>query len=138
LGCSTLCPGAVCGLLCDLAGISWGTALLAVFLIAVTSALFGLMIAVSAKEVFEAQTLSNFFRFPMLFLCGLFMPIGSLPVFLRPISYLLPLTYGTDLLSGAILGAGMLAPALCILILLAFAAALFAFCQYNIRRKWIL
>lgn len=122
----------------DLAGISWGTALLAVFLIAVTSALFGLMIAVSAKEVFEAQTLSNFFRFPMLFLCGLFMPIGSLPVFLRPISYLLPLTYGTDLLSGAILGAGMLAPALCILILLAFAAALFAFCQYNIRRKWIL
>lgn len=121
----------------SLSGINWGAVLLAVFLIAVTSTLLGLMIAVSAKEVFEAQTFSNFFRFPMLFLCGLFIPISSLPVFLRPISYLLPLTYGTDLLGGAILGTGVLSPVLCILILLAFAAALFAFCQYNIRRKWI-
>lgn len=122
----------------DLVGINWGAVLLAVFLIAVTSTLLGLMIAVSAKEVFEAQTFSNFFRFPMLFLCGLFLPISSLPIFLRPLSYLLPLTYGTDLLSGAILGASMLSPVLCVLILLAFTAALFAFCQYNIRRNWIL
>jgi ABC-2 type transport system permease protein len=122
----------------DLAGINWGAVLLAVFLIAVTSTLLGLMIAVSAKEVFEAQTFSNFFRFPMLFLCGLFLPVSSLPVFLRPISYLLPLTYGTDLLGGAILGVGTLPPVLCVLILLVFATVLFTFCQYNIRRKWIL
>ena len=122
----------------DLAVISWGVVLLAVFLIAVTSTLLGLLIAVSAKEVFEAQTFSNFFRFPMLFLCGLFLPVSSLPVFLRPISYLLPLTYGTDFLREAILGAGTLPPMLCALILLVFATVLFTFCQYNIRRKWIL
>jgi ABC-2 type transport system permease protein len=122
----------------DLDGINWSVVLLAVFLIAVTSTLLGLMIAVSAKEVFEAQTFSNFFRFPMLFLCGLFLPISSLPVFLRPLSYLLPLTYGTDLLSGSILGTNMLSPVLCVLILLAFTGGLFAFCQHNIRRKWIL
>lgn len=122
----------------SLAGINWVSVLTAVFLIAVTSALFGLTIAVSAKEVFEAQTLSNFFRFPMLFLCGLFLPISSLPVFLRPLSYLLPLTYGTDLLGRAILGAGMMPSILCILTLFAFAAILFAFCQHSIRRKWIL
>lgn len=122
----------------DLAVISWGVVLLAVFLIAVTSTLLGLLIAVSAKEVFEAQTFSNFFRFPMMFLCGLFLPVSSLPVFLRPISYLLPLTYGTDLLGGAILGVGTLPPVLCVLILLVFATVLFTFCQYNIRRKWIL
>ncbi|MVB10541.1 Inner membrane transport permease YadH [Caprobacter fermentans] len=122
----------------DLAGINWGAVLLAVFLIAVTSTLLGLMIAVSAKEVFEAQTFSNFFRFPMLFLCGLFLPISSLPIFLRPLSYLLPLTYGTDLLSGSILGVSILSPVLCILVLFAFTAALFVFCQYNIRKKWIL
>lgn len=122
----------------DLAGINWGSVLLAVLLIAVTSTLLGLVIAVSAKEVFEAQTFSNFFRFPMLFLCGLFLPINSLPVFLRPLSYLLPLTYGTDLLNGAILGVSLLSPVLCILILLAFTGGLFAYCQYNIRRKWIL
>jgi ABC-2 type transport system permease protein len=122
----------------NLAGINWGGVLLAVFLIAVTSTLLGLMIAVSAKEVFEAQTFSNFFRFPMLFLCGLFIPISSLPVFLRPLSFLLPLTYGTDLLNRWILGASMMSPALSIVILLGFAAALFALCQYNIQRKWIL
>jgi ABC-2 type transport system permease protein len=122
----------------DLAGINWGIVLLAVFLIAVTSTLLGLTIAVSAKEIFEVQTFSNFFRFPMLFLCGLFLPISSLPFFLRPLSYLLPLTYGTDLLSGSILGASMLSPILSVLILIIFALALFALCQLSIRRKWIL
>jgi ABC-2 type transport system permease protein len=122
----------------DLAGISWGVVLLAVFLIAVTSTLLGLVIAVSAKEVFEAQTFSNFFRFPMLFLCGLFLPVSSLPMVLRFFSYLLPLTYGTDLLGGAILGTSMMPPGLCILILIAFAAVLFAFCRHSVQRKWIL
>jgi ABC-2 type transport system permease protein len=61
-----------------------GVTLLAVLLIAITSTLLGLLIAVSAKQVFEAQTFSNFFRFPMLFLCGLFVPLSSLPVFVRP------------------------------------------------------
>ncbi len=118
--------------------INWGVVLLAVFLIAVTSTLLGLVIAVSAKEVFEAQTFSNFFRFPMLFLCVLFIPISSLPVFLRPLSYLLPLTYGTDLLNGAIFNTSVLSPMLSIVILLIFVIGLFAFCQYNIQRKWIL
>ncbi len=68
----------------DLVGINWSAVLLSVFLIAVTSTLLGLMIAVSAKEVFEAQTFSNFFRFPMLFLCGLFLLISSLPIFCAP------------------------------------------------------
>jgi ABC-2 type transport system permease protein len=131
-------PVVFAALFVDLAGINWVAMLLAVFLIAVTSTLLGLMIAVSAKEVFEAQTLSNFFRFPMLFLCGLFLPISSLPVFLKPISYLLPLTYGTDLLGAAILGKGVLPPVLSVLILIAFSAILFTLCQYNIRRKWIL
>lgn len=122
----------------DLSEVNWVSVLLAVFLTALTSALMGLVIAVSAKEVFEAQTLSNFFRFPMLFLCGLFLPISSLPVCLRPISYMLPLTYGTDLLNSSILGASAMPPVLCIAVLLVFAILLFEFCQYSISRKWIL
>ncbi|MGB4164424.1 MAG: ABC transporter permease, partial [Bacillota bacterium] len=108
----------------DLSEVNWVSVLLAVFLTALTSALMGLVIAVSAKEVFEAQTLSNFFRFPMLFLCGLFLPISSLPVCLRPISYMLPLTYGTDLLNSSILGASAMPPVLCIAVLLVFAILL--------------
>lgn len=122
----------------DLAGINWGGIVLAVFLIAVTSTLLGLLIAVSAKEVFEAQTFSNFFRFPMLFLCGLFLPIEKLPVFIKPVSFFLPLTYGTDMLNGLITGSRLISPMLNVVVMLAFAAVLFAVCQYNIKRKWIM
>ena len=109
-----------------------------ILLIAITSTLLGLLIAVSAKQVFEAQTFSNFFRFPMLFLCGLFMPLASLPIFLRPVSFCLPLTYGTDILSGAIAGSNMLSPMLCVPVLIGFIVLLFAICRHNINRKWIM
>ncbi|MBM3707675.1 MAG: hypothetical protein FJW69_04940 [Actinobacteria bacterium] len=55
----------------------------------VVSTLFGLLIAVSAKEVCKAQTFSNFFRFPMIFLCGMFITLASLPFYIRPLSYIL-------------------------------------------------
>lgn len=122
----------------DLNEINWGIVIIAVFLIAVTSALIGLLIAVSAKEVFEAQTFSNFFRFPMLFLCGLFMPIEQLPNFLKPISFCLPLTYGTDILNGMITGKSILNTIFSIFIMVVFATLLFYLCQRNIKRKWIL
>lgn len=122
----------------DLSAINWGLLLLTVLLIAITSSLTGLLIAVSAKQVFEAQTFSNFFRFPMLFLCGLFIPISSLPLFLRPVSFCLPLTYGTDILKGVIMGANILPPLLSFGALLVFAVLLFLICRYNINHKWIL
>ena len=96
--------------LADLSGINWPAAFLSVLLIAVTSTFLGLFIAVSVREVFEAQTFSNFFRFPMMFLCGLFIPIANLPAVLRPLSYLLPLTYGADILKTAINQTGFINP----------------------------
>ncbi|MGI6634760.1 MAG: ABC transporter permease [Christensenellales bacterium] len=122
----------------DLSAVNWGLLLPAVLLIALTSALTGLLIAVSAKQVFEAQTFSNFFRFPMLFLCGLFIPISSLPLVLRPVSYCLPLTYGTDILRSTIAGTNTLPPLLSFGVLLLFSVALFFICRHNINRKWIL
>ncbi|NMA93289.1 MAG: ABC transporter permease [Clostridiales bacterium] len=122
----------------DLGAVKWGQLLLAVLMIAITSALTGLLIAVSAKQVFEAQTLSNFFRFPMLFLCGLFIPISGLPAFLRPVSSCLPLTYGADILKGAIVGANTLSVSLSFGILMLFTVVLFFVCRHNINRKWIL
>lgn len=51
----------------DLSGVKWGIVLLSVLLMAITSTLLGLAIAISAREVFEAQTYSNFFAFPCCF-----------------------------------------------------------------------
>ena len=130
-------PIIMAAFLADLSQVQWGLAVPAIVLIAVASTFLGLFNAVSVSEVFEAQTFSNFFRFPMIFLCGLFFPIANLPVFLRPLSYALPLTYGADLLHGAFEGAMTMAPVLNFVLLGLFCLVLFGLSLHNIRRKWI-
>jgi ABC-2 type transport system permease protein len=124
--------------LADLSQIAWATVLPAVLLIAISSTFLGLFIAVSVSEVFEAQTFSNFFRFPMIFLCGLFFPIASIPVFIRPLSYLFPLTYGVDILHGAIQGKNTMPLSLDFVVIIGFCAILFYISLRNIYRKWII
>ena len=124
--------------LADLSQVVWSAFVPAVFMIAVASTFLGLFIAVAVSEVFEAQTFSNFFRFPMIFLCGLFFPIEKLPVFLKPLSYVLPLTFGADVLHGAVHGGHVMPYALDLSLLGAFCLGLFAVSLWNIRRKWIL
>lgn len=122
----------------DLSGINWFIVLGSVILIAITSTFLGLFIAVSVSQVFEAQTFSNFFRFPMLFLCGLFIPLANLPAFLRPLSYVLPLTYGVDILKTVLNNNGVIPIPFSFLMLIAFSVFLFAYSIYNVNRKWIL
>jgi len=117
---------------------SWSMLLTGIIFLSVISTLLGLFISVSAKEVFEAQTYSNFFRFPMIFLCGLFVPIAALPLVIQPLSYILPVTYGMDVLHYAISGNNFLPVVLDLLLLLGFSFLLFSISLYNIRRKWIL
>jgi ABC-2 type transport system permease protein len=74
----------------------------------------------------------------MLFLCGLFFPIDTLPVFLRPFSYLLPLTYGVDILHGAIHGRHTLPLGVDFSVMALFCVALFALSVRNVYRKWIM
>jgi len=73
----------------------------------------------------------------MIFLCGLFIPVQGLPLFLKPLSYILPLTYGADILKTSINQSGTLGPSVNFLILFGFAILLFALTIRNIKRKWI-
>ena len=124
-------------ILTDLAAVQWLVVVPAILLTSFSAALVGLFVAVSVSEVFEAQTFSNFLRFPMVFLCGLFLPLTELPAWLRPLSYALPLTYGVDALRGG-LGGGLHLPLwLDFTALAAFCLALFLLSLRNIRRHWI-
>jgi len=134
---NALVPIALGAFLADLSGVAWSTVLPAVGLIAVASTFLGLFVAVSVSEVFEAQTFSNFLRFPMIFLCGLFIPIEALPAALQPLSYALPLTYGVDILHGAMHGAHALPLGLDFAALGAFCAVLFLASVRNIHKRWI-
>jgi len=134
---NALVPVAIAVFLVDLSHVAWTAFLPAVVLIAVVSTFLGLFIAVAVSEVFEAQTFSNFFRFPMLFLCGLFFPIAKLPVILKPLSYALPLTYGVDILRWGFEGKNFLPLVLDFGMLLLFCVLLFWVSLRNIRRRWI-
>jgi ABC-2 type transport system permease protein len=110
---------------------------ISIILLSVISTLLGLFIAVTAKEVFEAQTYSNFYRFPMIFLCGLFVPVKALPILIRPLSYILPVTYGVDALRYSINGNNNFSLPLDIMTLFTFCIFLFYLSIFNIKKRWI-
>lgn len=135
---NALVPIAMASFFIDLSGLQWGIILPVILFIAVASTFLGLFIAVSVSEVFEAQTFSNFIRFPMIFLCGLFFPISDLPSFLQPLSYLLPLTYGADILHGAIRTANTLPFSIDFVVIATFCIVLFLISLRNVYRRWII
>ena len=59
--------------------------------------LLGLAVSASVREVFEAMTLLNFFRFPILFISGVFIPVAHLPTWAKPVAMLSPLTHVVEL-----------------------------------------
>ena len=67
-------------------------------------ALLGVMLSLLMREVFDAMTLSNFFRFPMIFLSGTFIPVADMAPLLRVIASVMPLTYTVDGLRHGLLG----------------------------------
>ena len=75
-----------------------GGVVLTIALGSITFSLLGVLISLLVHEVFDAMTLSNFFRFPMVFLCGVFAPLATLAPPLRVVASVLPLTYTVDAL----------------------------------------
>lgn len=74
---------------------------LALIAIAITSLAFsalGVLVSAYAKWVPEAQMLSNFLRFPMVFLSGTFVYLETLPSQLQIVARFLPLTYSVEAL----------------------------------------
>ena len=131
-------PLILCAFIINLSGINWLILLLGIFLISVNSAFLGLLVAVSVAAVFEVQTVSNFFRFPMIFLCGLFFPVQRLPLWLRFLSFALPPTYGVDMLHQATGQTCLLPVSFDLVILILFGLGLFLLCLHTINRRWII
>lgn len=94
----------------------------------VTFSALGAFVSVAVKQVFEAQTLANLFRFPMIFLSGTFIPVSDLPPVARPMAYLMPLTYGIDCIKASFgYQPEILHPAASLAILLVYASVFLGF-----------
>ena len=115
--------------------INWPLLLLVMFLSAVTFSAMGALISVAVKEIFEAQTLANAFRFPMMFLGGVFVPVASLPLGLRIVARALPLTYAVEALRTAMTGGSWVTALVDVVCLALFAAVLFGLATWVMSRR---
>ena len=105
--------------------VNWLMLALALLLSAAAFSALGAFVSVAVREVFEAQTLANFIRFPMMFLGGVFVPVASMPVWLQSIARLLPLTYSVEALRTTLSGGAWATAALDLGLLAAFSLGLF-------------
>lgn len=112
-------------------------ALLVIALSSVAFALLGVLIALLMREVFDAMTVSNFARFPMIFICGVFMPIATMAPALRVVAAVLPLSYTVDGLRHLTLGgSGSYFPLwLDLVAIAAFATLLYAACYRLVEHR---
>lgn len=75
---------------------------------------FGLMLGSLGLYMRTAMIIANVFLFIGLLLCGVNFPVSALPGWLQPVSYAIPMTYGTAAARAAVAGASLadLAPTL--------------------------
>ncbi len=64
---------------------------------------FGLLISTIAKTQQQAMQMSFFVFLPSIMLSGFFFPVAAMPNVIRPVSYLIPLTYFLEICRGVIL-----------------------------------
>jgi ABC-2 type transport system permease protein len=116
-------------------GVNWLLLILALLLSAAAFSALGAFVSVAVKEIFEAQTLANFIRFPMMFLGGVFVPVNSLPPGLQVVARALPLTYSVEALRAALSGGSPVQALLDLAALAAFAVVLFALAARVLARR---
>jgi ABC-2 type transport system permease protein len=116
--------------------VNWLLLALTILLSAAAFSALGAFVSVAVTEVFEAQTLANFIRFPMMFLGGVFVPVDSMPLALQVIARALPLTYAVEALCTALLGGGVTDAALDLLALAGFAIVLFVL-AVRVMMRWV-
>jgi len=116
------------------AGTNWLMLFLALLLSATAFSALGAFVSVAVREVFEAQTLANFIRFPMMFLGGVFVPLASMPAWLQGVARFLPLTYSVEALCVALSGGSWATADLDLGALAVFSVVLFVMAVYTLAR----
>ncbi|MCJ7697149.1 MAG: ABC transporter permease [Thermoplasmata archaeon] len=71
-------------------------ALVVILLLAFGHQGLGILLSAAAKNEMQAVQFIPLILFPSILLAGLFWPIESIPSYLQPLSYIIPLRYGID------------------------------------------
>ena len=89
--------------------VPWVSVIAALLLTTVSVLSIGFLIASVVPTARFAQPIGAILFYPMLGVCGLFVPVAALPPALQAVSHALPLTYAVSLLRGIWVGDGWLA-----------------------------
>lgn len=122
-------------LIFGVSGVNWPLLIAAMILSATAFGALGALISAAVKEVFEAQTLANAFRFPMMFLGGVFTPVASMPLGLQIVARALPLTYAVEALDAAMRGGPASLALLDLTVLAGFSALFFGLAVRVLARR---
>ena len=77
---------------------------LAILISSLMFSVFGLLLSVPFRDIPDAMPPATVVRIAMVFICGVFIPIESMPASLQTVAYTLPLTYSVDALRQAMSG----------------------------------
>lgn len=101
-------------------------ALLFMFLIGIGFIGFGVAIASKMEDTHGFSLIMQFIVFPIFLLSGALFPITNLPDWIKPFSYIDPLTYGVDGLRASLIGFSQFSLILDLILLLIFDLAMIA------------
>jgi ABC-2 type transport system permease protein len=107
-------------------------------LLAVVSQALGILLSSLAKREGQAVQFIPFIILPVFLLSGVFWPIQAIPVWLRPLSYLVPPTYAVDACRSVLLkgwGIGKIWPDIMALVLFAALFLIIATWSLKIRKE---
>lgn len=99
-------------------------------LLAVAFIGLGLIFASKMKDIQGFSLIMNFIIFPLFFLSGALFPLENLPIWIRYVSYIDPLTYGVDGLRSALIGVSSLPIVLNFIILVGISLLMVFFGSY--------
>lgn len=105
--------------------------LLAAFSFSTLGLIFG---SIPTHNPADVQMPSTLLRWGLLFVSGVFIPLSEMSPVARAVAYLSPLTYAQDLMNHAVLGVGLLSPALDLAVLL-LSGALFLLPSVLLHRR---
>jgi len=96
-----------------------GMLLVGIVLASLVFSAFGLVFAsIPTRSVGNIMMPSTLVRWPLMFISGVFIPLGEMAPWARTLAYISPLTCAQDLMNYAVLGVGLLGPRLDLIVLL--------------------
>lgn len=110
------------------------SAVIYMFLVGVVFVSIGISFACKMEDMQGFQLIMNFFVFPIFLLSGALFPLSSMPVWIMPLMYVNPLTYGVDGIRGSLIGVSQLSPLVDFAALLVFSAIFISLGSYLFSR----